>query len=381
MVPPQFTAQTAALTDCFTIKQPMRFNVRSPAQPTLKFSLRLRDVFRKFTVLSYTDRKLSATADKCYFFPSKPLMVLYTTEQSFVKVDLQKDFSYNEYSLKEDDFMLKIGCHLSVARGFTKMGEAALSINANTLQFFTRNPRGSKAREFNEKDADGLIKIMKENGFETITAHAPYTYNLCSADPQIRQFAGISMAKDLISLEYFDNVYYNFHPGSHVGQGTEKGIDFIADALNRLLLPSQKTTVLLETMAGKGSEIGSRFEEIKSIIDKVDLKEKLGVCIDTCHIFDAGYDIVNNLDGVLEKFDAAIGLEKLRAVHLNDSLNTLGSRKDRHARISEGNIGLDAMIRIINHPKLKNLPFILETPNELDGYAKEIEILRKNYNG
>ncbi|MBW7573956.1 deoxyribonuclease IV [Caproiciproducens faecalis] len=275
--------------------------------------------------------------------------------------------------------MLKIGCHLSVAKGFLAMGKDALKIQANTFQFFTRNPRGSKAKEINPEDARALRKLMEENQFAPVLAHAPYTLNACSAEEKTRIFAVETMADDLKRMEYFPNNYYNFHPGGHMGQGTAKGIELIAAMLNSILGPEQPTTVLLETMAGKGTEVGRTFEELRLILDGVELKEKMGVCLDTCHVFDAGYDIVDGLDDVLTHFDKIIGLPRLKAIHLNDSLNPRGSHKDRHARIGEGQIGLEAITRIINHPALRNLPFYLETPNDLDGYAKEISLLRSVY--
>lgn len=277
--------------------------------------------------------------------------------------------------------MLKIGCHLSSSKGYEAMGKTALSINANTFQFFTRNPRGGKAKEIKPSDAEKYLKLAEANHIDHILAHAPYTLNAASADEGLREFARNTMADDLLRMEYTPGNCYNFHPGSHVGQGTDVGINYIADMLNSILTPEQNTTVLLETMAGKGSEIGRTFEELREIMDRVDLKEKIGVCLDTCHIWDGGYDIVNDLDGVLYKFDSVIGLSNLKAIHLNDSMNPLGAHKDRHAKIGEGMIGLDAMVRIINHPELRHLPFYLETPNELDGYAKEIEILRERYVG
>lgn len=276
--------------------------------------------------------------------------------------------------------MLNIGCHLSASKGFENMGLEALEIHANTFQFFTRNPRGGKAKEIDESDVNKLLKIMKENNFAKILAHAPYTLNLCSADEGIREFAKNTMADDLKRMEYLPNNMYNFHPGSHVGQGIETGINYIVEALNEILSKNQSTTVLLETMSGKGSEVGSKFEEIKEIIDRVELNEKLGVCFDTCHVNDAGYDVVNNLDSVLEEFDKIIGLDRLKAIHINDSMNPLGAHKDRHQKIGEGYIGLEAFERIINHPKLRKLPFYLETPHDdIKGYAKEIEVLRNLY--
>lgn len=275
--------------------------------------------------------------------------------------------------------MLTIGCHLSSSKGFKKMGEDAISIGANTFQFFTRNPRGSKAKDIDEEDVKDFLDIIAENNFGKILAHAPYTLNACSADPKNREFAIEIMKDDLKRMEYIPGNLYNFHPGSHVKQGAEVGIQYIADALNEILTEDQTTIVLLETMSGKGTEVGRNFQEIAEIISKVNLKEKMGVCLDTCHIHDAGYDIVNDLDNVLDEFDKIIGLERLKAIHLNDSKNPFESHKDRHETIGNGYIGLDAITRIINHPKLRNLPFYLETPNELDGYKKEIQLLRERY--
>ena len=275
--------------------------------------------------------------------------------------------------------MLHIGCHLLSSKGFLAMGRQALELGADTFQFFTRNPRGSKAKELDPADAAALVALMKDHCFAPIIAHAPYTLNLCGAEEQNRLFARDTMADDLRRMEHIPGQLYNFHPGSHVGQGIEAGITYIAEGLNAILTPEQSTTMLLETMAGKGSEVGSRFEELRQIIDGVTLKDKIGVCLDTCHVYDAGYDIVNNLDGVLEEFDRIVGLERLHAIHLNDSKNPFCSHKDRHAKIGEGSIGLEAIIAIINHPKLCHLPFCLETPNELDGYAKEIALLREHY--
>lgn len=275
--------------------------------------------------------------------------------------------------------MLNIGCHLSTTKGFYKMGKEALSIGANTFQFFTRNPRGGKAKDIDESDVNKLIKLMEENNFSKILAHAPYTLNACSKDESTREFALEMMTDDLKRMEYIPNNLYNFHPGSHVKQGTEVGIEFIAELLNKVLKKEQTTKVLLETMAGKGTEIGRSFEEIAQIISKVEFNEHIGVCLDTCHVHDAGYDIVNNLDGVLEEFDKIIGLDRLCAIHLNDSKNPFNSHKDRHEKIGGGSIGLTAVTNIINHPKLKDIPFYLETPNELEGYAREIEMLRNAY--
>lgn len=275
--------------------------------------------------------------------------------------------------------MLNIGCHLSSSKGFKHMGKEALSINANTFQFFSRNPRGSKAKAVNEKDTAALNEILQKNNFAPVLAHAPYTLNACSNDAGLREFAKNTMASDLEIMEHIPENMYNFHPGSHVGQGIDTAIDFITDMLNSILKEEYHTTVLLETMSGKGSEVGSTFEEISTIIDRVELNHKLGVCLDTCHIFSAGYDIVNDLDGVLEKFDKVIGLQRLKAVHLNDSMMPYNSHKDRHEKIGKGSIGLDAVIKFINHPELRHLPFYLETPNELDGYAAEIKLLRENF--
>ncbi len=273
--------------------------------------------------------------------------------------------------------MFTIGCHLSASKGYLAMAKEAVSIGANTFQFFTRNPRGGQAKPIDENDINSFLEYSKEHGINVILAHSPYTLNACSADPQIREFAKNTMADDLRRMEYTPGNMYNFHPGSHVKQGVEIGIDYIAEMLNEILTKDQTTTVLLETMSGKGSEIGRNFEELKAIIDKVNLKEKLGVCLDTCHIWDGGYDIVNNFDGVLDEFDKVIGLDKLKAIHLNDSKNDLSSHKDRHEKIGEGKIGLEAITRIINNERVRDLPFFLETPNELDGYKKEIELLKK----
>lgn len=275
--------------------------------------------------------------------------------------------------------MLNIGCHLSTTKGYENMGKEALKIGANTFQYFTRNPRGGKAKDINEKDILALRKLMEENNFAKILAHAPYTLNGCSADESTREFASEMMADDLERLKYLPTSLYNFHPGSHVKQGVDVGINYIVEMLNKVLKPEHTTIVLLETMAGKGTEVGRTFEEIAEIISRVELKEKMGVCLDTCHVYDAGYDIVNDLDGVLEEFDRIIGLDRLHAIHLNDSKNPFNSHKDRHEKIGEGEIGFEAIKKIINHPKLKNIPFFLETPNELDGYAKEIEMLRAAY--
>lgn len=276
--------------------------------------------------------------------------------------------------------MFNIGCHLSTANGFLGMGKDALSIGANTFQFFTRNPRGGKARELDQADIDAFLALATENGFGKLLAHAPYTLNPCSADERTRSFALEMMQDDLQRMERIPGNLYNFHPGSHVGQGEDAGIALIVEQLNAVLTPELQTTVLLETMAGKGSEVGRTFEELRRILDGVVLQEKMGVCLDTCHLNDAGYDLVNDLDGVLERFDKVIGLDRLHAVHLNDSMNPLGARKDRHERIGYGHLGLEAIARVINHPALRHLPFLLETPNELPGFAEEITLLRGLYN-
>lgn len=273
--------------------------------------------------------------------------------------------------------MLHIGCHLSSSKGFAAMGRQALELGADTFQFFTRNPRGSKAKDLDPSDAAALVSLLAEHRFAPIIAHAPYTLNLCGAEEANRQFARETMADDLRRLDHIPGQYYNFHPGSHVGQGAEAGISYIADGLNAILRPDQATTVLLETMAGKGSEVGGRFEELREILDRVELSEKTGVCLDTCHVSDAGYDLIGDLDGVLTEFDRVIGLDRLKALHLNDSKNPAGARKDRHERIGEGCIGLEALTRVVCHPALRDLPFCLETPNELPGYAAEIALMRR----
>lgn len=269
-----------------------------------------------------------------------------------------------------------IGAHLSASKGYTHMLDEAVSIGANTFQFFTRNPRGGKAKDIDEKDIHNFLEKSGACGFGIILAHAPYTLNCCSANEDTRRFARETFADDLKRMEYTPGMLYNFHPGSHTGQGAERGIELIAEVLNEVMFPEMTTTVLLETMAGKGSEVGRNFEELKSIIDRVELKDKIGVCLDTCHVFDGGYDIVGDLDGVLEAFDRVIGLERLKALHLNDSKNTLGSHKDRHEKIGQGNIGLAAFEKIVNNQYLKDLPMFLETPNELEGYAAEITLLK-----
>ena len=273
--------------------------------------------------------------------------------------------------------MLHIGCHLSSSKGFAAMGRQALELQADTFQFFTRNPRGSRAKELDPADATALCALLREHQFAPIIAHAPYTLNLCGTEAHNRQFARDTMADDLARMEHIPGQYYNFHPGSHVGQGTEAGITLIAEGLNAILRPEQTTTVLLETMAGKGSEVGGRFEELREILDRVELTDKMGICLDTCHVSDGGYDIIHDLDGVLTEFDRVIGLSRLKAIHLNDSKNPTGARKDRHACIGEGEIGLEALTRVVRHPVLQGLPFCLETPNELPGYAKEIALMRK----
>lgn len=275
--------------------------------------------------------------------------------------------------------MFIIGAHLSSSKGYTAMLRQAQEIGANTFQFFTRNPRGGKAKDIDCSDVEEFLKLKESENFPVILAHAPYTLNCCSDKEEVRQFAVNTFADDLKRMEYTPGQLYNFHPGSHVGQGAKKGIELIAGALNSVLYSEMTTTVLLETMAGKGTEIGRNFQELKEIINKTELSDKLGICLDTCHVFDGGYDIVNDLDGVLEEFDKIIGLSRLKAVHLNDSKNPMGSHKDRHEKIGQGNIGADAMARIINHPALKDLPFYLETPNDIGGYAEEIKLLKTLY--
>lgn len=277
--------------------------------------------------------------------------------------------------------MLRVGCHLSSSKGFLHMAREAVSIGANTFQFFTRNPRGSRAKAIDEQDVEAYHAYAKEYGIGQILAHAPYTLNPCSKEESVREFALMTMEDDLKRMEYVPGNCYNFHPGSHVGQGSEEGVRRIAELLNQILKPEQTTTVLLETMAGKGSEVGRSFEELRAILDQVKLKDHMGVCLDTCHIYDGGYDIVNGLDEVLEKFDNVIGLSRLKAIHMNDSKNPFASHKDRHEKIGEGSIGLEAFERILRHPQLQGIPVYLETPNELSGYAREIALLKKLQEG
>lgn len=273
--------------------------------------------------------------------------------------------------------MITLGAHLSASKGFVNMYETALSIGANTFQFFTRNPRGGKAKDIDIADIDEFLKLVNANdSFGTVLAHAPYTLNACSAKADVRTFALETFKDDIARMELIPNQLYNFHPGSHVGQGEEKGIEQIAEILNEVIFEDMTTTVLLETMAGKGSEIGKTFEELNEIIKRVEQSDKVGVCLDTCHVHDGGYDIVNGLDEVLEQFDKVIGIDRLKALHLNDSKNPVGAHKDRHEKIGEGYIGIKSFENIVNHPVLSTLPMFLETPNELDGYAKEIELLR-----
>ena len=272
-----------------------------------------------------------------------------------------------------------IGNHLSASKGYAAMGRMAVKLGANTFAFFTRNPRGGAAKAIDPADVEKLLELMREQQFGKLVAHAPYTMNLCAAKEDIRKFSKEMIADDLRRMEYTPGNYYNFHPGSHVGQGADAGIEWIAEALNEVLTPEQTTTVLLETMAGKGSEVGRSFEELRAIIDRVELSDKLGICLDTCHVWDGGYDIVNDLDSVFEEFDRIIGLDRLKAIHLNDSMNPLGSHKDRHARIGEGEIGLEALVRVINHPATEGIPFILETPNDDEGWTHEIALLRNEY--
>lgn len=275
--------------------------------------------------------------------------------------------------------MLYIGNHTTSSKGYTAMAKQMIANGGNTFAFFTRNPRGGRAKAINEKDIQQFLALAKEHHFGKIVAHAPYTMNACAAREELRDFARETFRDDLRRMEYTPGNYYNFHPGSHVGQGAETGIRKIAEILNDVLTDDQSTTVLLETMSGKGSEVGRNFQEIRSILDLVDKKEKMGVCLDTCHVWDGGYDIVHDLDGVLDEFDQIIGLSRLKAVHLNDSLNDLGSHKDRHARIGEGKIGLEALINVIRHPALEGIPFILETPNDDEGWTREIALLRDAY--
>ena len=272
--------------------------------------------------------------------------------------------------------MFYVGCHLSFSKGYEAIGKEALSIGANTFQFFTRSPRGGKAKALNLEDVENLNKIIEANGFKHVLAHAPYTMNACSKTEYVRGYAEEVMKDDIYRMSFIKGSLYNFHPGSHVGQGTEVAIPLIAGMLNRCLTEDQEVIVLLETMAGKGTEVGRTFEELAQIIDLVEVKRKIGVCWDTCHLYDAGYDLVNDLDGVVDEFDRVVGLDKLKAIHLNDSKNPFKSHKDRHEKLGEGSLGLDAFKRIVNHPKLKDLPFYLETPNEVEGYEKEIAILK-----
>lgn len=274
---------------------------------------------------------------------------------------------------------LYIGNHTTSSKGYTRMARQMIANGGNTFAFFTRNPRGGRAKEIDPEDVRKFLELTEEYKFGKIVAHAPYTLNACAAKENIREFARETMADDLKRMEWTPGNYYNFHPGSHVGQGTEEGIRLISEMLNENLKKEQTTTVLLETMAGKGTEVGRTFEELQSIMEKVQLSDKLGVCLDTCHVWDAGYDIVNDLDGVLEEFDRVIGLKRLKAIHINDSLNERGSHKDRHARIGEGRIGLEALVRVIRHPRLEGIPFILETPNDDEGWAAEIRNLREAY--
>ncbi|WP_312279504.1 deoxyribonuclease IV [Oscillibacter sp.] len=276
--------------------------------------------------------------------------------------------------------MLNIGCHLSSSKGFLAMGKTVAEIGASTFQFFTRNPRGGAAKALDMEDIAAYRAFAEEHGIFPILAHAPYTLNCCAADPNIREFSRNTMADDLARLEHFPGALYNFHPGSHVKQGTEAGIALISETLNAVLRPGQTARVLLETMSGKGSEVGRSFEELRAIMDRIEHRELLGVCLDTCHVYDAGYDLVHDLDGVLDVFDRAVGLDRLQAIHLNDSKNPFASHKDRHARIGEGSLGLDAFTAIINHPKLRHLPFYLETPQEdVTGYGREIALLRSRF--
>lgn len=275
--------------------------------------------------------------------------------------------------------MFTVGSHLSSAKGYEAMGRAALGIGANTFQFFTRNPRGSRAKKIDTGDIGRFLSLAGANDFGLLLAHAPYTLNPCSADPKVSRFAALVLKEDLALMEHLPHNLYNFHPGCHVGQGEESAIGQIAGQLNAVLTPGQTTTVLLETMSGKGSEVGKTFEELAAIIERVELEEKTGVCLDTCHVYSAGYDLVHRLDEVLEQFERTLGLKRLRAIHLNDSMTPFDSRKDRHEKLGRGSLGEDALIRLINHPQLRDLPFFLETPNDLDGYRREIDWLRGHY--
>lgn len=277
--------------------------------------------------------------------------------------------------------MLNIGNHVSSSKGYLAMGKEEVSLGGNVFAFFTRNPRGGKAKEIVPEDVAKFLAYQQEQGIGKLVAHAPYTMNPCAEKEYIREFALNAMTDDLKRMEYTPGNYYNFHPGSHVGQGAEAGIEMIAELLNQVLQPEQTTTVLLETMSGKGSEVGRSFQELKAIMDRVELKDHLGVCLDTCHVYSTGYDIVNDLEGVLQEFDKIIGLDKLKVVHLNDSMMPFASNKDRHAKIGEGTIGLEALVAVINHPSLRDLPFILETPNDAEGYRKEIALLKEKYQG
>ena len=280
---------------------------------------------------------------------------------------------------RKDKNMLYIGNHTSSSKGYAAMGRQMVKNGGNTFAFFTRNPRGGNAKAIDPADVSKFLEIVKEHEFGKIVAHAPYTLNACAAKENLRDFARETFADDLKRMEATPGNYYNFHPGSHVGQGVEVGIRKIAEVLNAVLTEDQTTTVLLETMSGKGSEVGSHFEELRAIMDLVEKRDKLGICLDTCHVGDGGYDIVGDLDGVLTEFDRIIGLDHLKAIHLNDSLNPLGSHKDRHAQIGEGHIGLDALVRVIRHPALEGKPFILETPNDDEGWTREIALLRERY--
>ena len=279
----------------------------------------------------------------------------------------------------EKNCPLYIGNHTTSSKGYARMARQMIANGGNTFAFFTRNPRGGRAKAIDPEDIREFLKLAEEYKFGKIVAHAPYTLNACAAKEEIRQFARETMSDDLKRMEWTPGNYYNFHPGSHVGQGTEAGVRMIAELLNEVLTEKQTTTVLLETMAGKGTEMGRNFEELRQILNLTEKKEKMGICLDTCHVWDGGYDIVNDLDGVLEEFDRVIGLDKLKAVHLNDSLNEMGSHKDRHAKIGEGKIGLEALMRIVRHPLLAGIPFILETPNDDEGWAAEIRTLREAY--
>lgn len=328
--------------------------------------IKIRTVFNKYVNGPYTLNGYKQLALYAYNHNYSTVYIASHDTNNETKKETRKEF-----------YMIRIGCHLSSSKGYRSMAKEALQIDANTFQFFTRNPRGGNAKAIDEKDVKEFLDQAKSNDIYPILAHAPYTLNACSADPKLRDFAKRTMADDLVRMEYTPGNMYNFHPGCHLKQGVDIGVQFIADMLNEILSPTQSTTVLLETMAGKGSEVGSCFDELRQILDLVELSDHMGVCLDTCHVWDGGYDIANHLDEILTEFDHKIGLNRLKAIHLNDSQNPLGAHKDRHAKLGEGYIGLDTFKRIVTHPVLKTLPFYLETPNDLDGYANEIKMMRE----